>query len=65
MKPKYKLRDLYNGDTIGYFDTMAEVKNAMKKYSECCEDDWIPAIKTLDSKSGKYRFVTDDEMEEN
>lgn len=57
MKKRYKLKDLDNGDVIGYFDTMREVRKACKDYNIECEGDWMPQLREYNPETGKYKIV--------
>lgn len=57
MKKKYKLKDGYNNDVIGYFDTMSDLRRAYNKYDNECEGDWLPLIGKYNPKTGKYKFI--------
>lgn len=54
-KPKYKLKDMYNGDIIGYFDSMAKLRKAYRQYDKSCEGDWMPEIRVLNPETEKYQ----------
>lgn len=59
---KYKLKDLYNGDVIGYFNAKTELYKAQRNYDELVEGDWIPEIRIFNPETGKYRIAYDDEV---
>lgn len=53
-KKHFKLKDLYNGYVIGYYDTIAEVTRAALAYNNDCEGDWLPQLRELNPKTGLY-----------
>lgn len=57
-KKRFKLKDVEDGlFTIGYFDTMAEVKRAALAYDDDV-DEWMPELRVLNPETGKYRLYT-------
>lgn len=60
LKKRFKLKDVMDGAyTIGYFDTMAEVKRAALAYDDDVDgDEWMPELRELNPETGKYKLYT-------
>jgi hypothetical protein len=56
-KKRFKLKDLENNDTIGYFDTRKELNKAWDEYNDDCEGAWMPEIRELNPETGKYKRI--------
>lgn len=54
---KFKLKDLMNGDVVGYFDTVAEMEKAFNNYDRQCEGDWYPEEREFNPETGKYKLM--------
>lgn len=54
---KYKVYDIYEGkETLGYADTMDEVKLMARDQAEATDDECCVVYAELNPDTGRYRF---------
>ena len=54
---KYRVYDIYEGkDTIGYADTLTEVKRIAREQIEDTDGECMVVYAELNPETGKYRF---------